>query len=154
MRPGAADLCLLVRAGEQLYALPLEHVEETMRPLAVRRLAGVPPFVRGLAVVRGVPVPVVDLTSVVGRNEPSSQVMRFVALKLADRRVALAVDEVFGVRQIDRTQLSHVPPLLSAAGEHVVRAIGTLDAELLMVLRSGKLIPEDVWTAIVAGETA
>jgi purine-binding chemotaxis protein CheW len=149
----AGELCLLVRAGGQLYVLPLEHVEETMRPLAVRAVAGVPPFVRGLAVVRGVPVPVVDAKCVCGKDKRSSDVTRFVALKVADRRIALAVDQVLGVRRIDRILLSDLPPLLSAAGEEVVSAIGTLDTELLMVLRSGKLVPEDVWKAIDAGET-
>jgi purine-binding chemotaxis protein CheW len=144
---------LVVRAGKQLYALPLEHVEETMRPLAVRTVAGVLPFVRGMAVIRGVPVPVVDATSIVGgNNQPPSHATRFVALKMADRRVALSVDQVLGVRQIGRNQLSDLPPLLAAAGEQVVTAIGTLDSELLMVLQSGKLVPENAWKVIDAGE--
>jgi purine-binding chemotaxis protein CheW len=150
----AGELCLLIRARRQLYALRLEHVEETMRPLPMRPIAGVPPFVRGIAVVRGLPVPVVDAASVVGSGEPSSCVTRFVSLAMAGRRVALAVDEVLGLRRIDRTQLSQLPPLLADAGEEVLSAIGTLDTELLMVLRSGHLVPEDAWKTIDAGEAS
>ena len=87
----------------------------------------------------------------VSRAPDASNGHRFVALKMAGRRVALAVDEVLGVRQIDAQQLSDVPPLLAAAPEPVVSAIATLDAELLMVLRSSRLVPEPAWAAIDAG---
>ena len=147
------ERCLLVRVGTQLCALLLEHVAETMRPQPVRALAGMPPFVRGVAVIRGLPVPVVDAAAVLGEEGVASPATRFVALKAADRRVALAVDRVVGVRQLDRKQLSDLPPLLAAVSERVVSAMGTLDGELLIVLRSGKFVPESVWTAIEAGET-
>lgn len=147
------ELCLVVRAGEQLYALPVKHVEETMRPLPLSGVAGAPPFVRGVAVIRGIPVPVVDSAAVLANgDQPLSSETRFVALRIAARRVALSVREVIGVRQIDRKQLADLPPLLAHAREHVVTAIGTLDRELLMVLRSGKLVPEDAWAAIDDGE--
>jgi purine-binding chemotaxis protein CheW len=132
--------------------LPLEHVDETMRPQPVRVLAGVPTFVRGVTVIRGRPVPVVDAACAIGQAEPSSNGTRFVALKTAERCVALAVDEVVGVRQINHRHLADVPPLLAGANEHVVSAIGTLDSELLMVLRSGKLVSETAWAAIEAGD--
>jgi purine-binding chemotaxis protein CheW len=150
----APELCLLVRVGRQLCALPLQHVDETMRPQPVRAVAGVPRFVRGVAVIRGSPVPVVDAASaLLGGGELSSHVTRFVSLKTADRRVALAVDQVVGVRRIDRRHLSDLPPLLTAASEQVVSAIGTLDGELLIVLRSGKFVPDVVWSAIEAEQT-
>ena len=122
-----------------------------MRPQPVRAVSGVPPFVRGVAVIRGRPVPVVAAASAIGQAATSSSEARFVTLKTAERRVALAVDEVVGVRLIDHTQFADVPPLLARAGEHVVSAIGTLDSELLMVLRSGKLVPEATWAAMEAG---
>jgi purine-binding chemotaxis protein CheW len=149
----AGELCLVVRVGKQLYAFPVNHVEETMRPLPLSAVAGAPPFVRGMAVIRGLPVPVLDCAAVLADgDQPLSSETRFVALRIAARRVALSVREVIGVRQIDSKHLADLPPLLANAGEHVVTAIGTLDRELLMVLRSGKLVPEDVWAAIDDGE--
>lgn len=150
MNRDSRDLWLLVRAGAQLCALPLEQVDETMRPQPVRAVSGVPHFVRGVAVLRGLPVPVIDAASAIGQPESTSRGSRFVTLKIADRRVAVAVDEVVGVRRIDEGALSDLPRLLAAASEQVVSAIGTLDAELLMVLESGKLVPEIVWAAIEA----
>lgn len=102
--------------------------------------------------IRGLPVPVVDAASAIGQPEASSDGRRFVSLKIAERRVALAVDEVIGVRQINHSHLADVPPLLAGTSANVV-AIGTLDSELLMVLRSGKLVPETTWMAIEPGDS-
>ena len=44
-----------------LAALPLEHVVETMRPLPVEPLGDAPRFILGLSIVRGEPIPVVDV---------------------------------------------------------------------------------------------
>ena len=149
---GARELCLIIRVGRHLYALPIESVAETMRPQSVRPISGTPPFVRGVAAIRGVPVPVVDAASAFAADAPSSmsQSTRFVSLKTAGRWVALAVDEVLGVRHIDQTQLSAMPPLLAGANDRVVSAIGMLDGELLIVLRSGKVVPDPLWAAMEA----
>ena len=58
---------------------------------------------------------------------------------LAERRVALAVDEVVGARRIDGSELERLPPLLSGASE-MVRAMAVLDGRLVEVLESGRLI--------------
>lgn len=52
---------LLVRFAAHTCALDLAQVVEIMRPLPIERVAGAPDLVRGLAVIRGVPVPVVGL---------------------------------------------------------------------------------------------
>lgn len=145
------ELSLLVRVQGQLCALPLASVEEAMRPQPVRTMADAPPFVRGIARIRGGPVPVIDASVLLDGAAPTATPVapRFVSIKTnTARRIALAVDEVLGVRAIEPDQLSGMPPLLARAGGEVVSAIGTLDAELLMVLRLSRLVPDDMWAAI------
>ena len=154
---------LLFRAGTHLCALPLAHVVETMRPLPIEPIAGGPRFVRGLAIVRGAPVPVVDLACLLNEGlsareearsseEGGAPAARFVVLRVAGRSVALVVDGVVGVRALSAEALRELPPLLREArdardtGESasdvdasVIESVGTLDAELLLVLRSARL---------------
>jgi hypothetical protein len=56
-------LWLISRVQSRLCALALESVLETMRPLPIEPLAGVPEFVRGLPVIRGTPLPVIALAA-------------------------------------------------------------------------------------------
>ena len=132
-----------------MCALPLEHVGEAMRPLVVEAIAGVPAFVRGLAVVRGVPIPVVDAGSLL--TGVASHPTRFVTVKTGSRRIALAVDAVLGVAEIPPDSLGALPLLFQNTSLDVISAIGTLDADLLLVLESARLVPEELWAVLEAG---
>jgi purine-binding chemotaxis protein CheW len=142
-------LALVCRVATRRCALWLEDVVETMRPLPVEPLAGAPPFVRGVAVVRGDPVPVVDAASLLGAGE--SRPTRFVTVTAGDRGVGLAVDAVLGVEVISRESLEELPPLLGDASAAVVSAMGALGSELVVALRSARLVPADVWALLGEG---
>ncbi|HUQ94029.1 MAG TPA: chemotaxis protein CheW [Bryobacteraceae bacterium] len=140
-------LAVIVRAGTLTCALPVSQVVETMRPLPVEPLANAPRFVRGLAIIRGAPVPVVDLGALLGANTDCPPA-RFVTVCAAERRVALAVDEILGVRDLEPFSISALPPLLREARCEIIEALGSLDVELLLVLKAGGVIPPDVWDTI------
>ena len=136
---------LISRTASFLCALQLGQVVETMRPLPVRRLAHAPAFVRGVSVIRGEPLPVLDLGMLLGDAKVS--VGRFVTIKFGEegRRAALAVGEVLGIRPIIAAQATAMPPVLRDTDADLVTAIGTLDADLLLFLKTARLVPEEVW---------
>lgn len=138
--PLTAQHCLICRIETRLCALPLVHVLEVMRPLPLERIEGAPHFVLGLAVIRGEPLPVVDVAALLS-GVPSPKVSRFVAVRVGDRHVALAVAEVLGTRTIERQLLGQTPPLLSQAAPGV-EALGTLDGALLATLDSARVLDE------------
>jgi purine-binding chemotaxis protein CheW len=135
-------LLLVCRVETRLCALPLEHVVETLRALPIEPVADAPPFVLGLAVIRGEPLPVVDVGRLLGTD--SAQAERFVIVNAGGRRVALAVDHVAGVRAVAPESLVALPPLMHTAASDVIAAIGLLDAELLLVLQSTRFVPDEV----------
>jgi len=142
---------LVVGLKSCLCAVPLTHVIETMRPLPVEHIAGVPSFVQGISIIRGIPTPVIDLEAVVGT--PSERVERFVTLRVADKQVALSVNAVLGVRDLGGVMMMReLPPLLQRASNEVIETIGTLDKQVLMVLREGWELPDEVWHALTAQE--
>jgi len=134
---------LLCRVGEVLCALSLADVEETMRPLRAEAVAGMPAFVRGVAMVRGMPIPVVDAAALLfsGAESPAA---RFVTLKVGSRRVALSVGAVLGIVDIPNESVDTLPPLLREAGDDVIASIGALDTDLLFVLSATKIVTEEV----------
>lgn len=155
MTAGAArqNRVLLIGLKSRTCAFPLGQVIETMRPLPVEALADAPPFVKGVAIIRGVPTPVVDLGVVLGAPGESPQ--RFVTIRSGQRQVALSVNAVLGVHDLDSTTaLGELPPLLQNASQEFVAMIGTLDEKLLWVLRSGWELPDKVWRAMTVEEKA
>jgi purine-binding chemotaxis protein CheW len=143
-------LSLLCRAQTRWWAIPLRHVVETMRPLPTTPIPGAPSFVDGLAIIRGEPVPVVDLSRFLGAT--TTHPTRLVCLRTDRGRLALAVDEVQGLRSIASETLHALPPLLQCADSQLIAAIGVLDAELLLIMETTRLIPDEVW-AILHRET-
>jgi purine-binding chemotaxis protein CheW len=112
-----------------------------------------PSFVRGLSVIRGTPIPVVDAGVLLGMNEDSGPT-RFVTLRTGERQVALAFEGVLGVRSFPAESVADLPPLLRDAGSELVSALGMLDAELLFILRAARILSDEAWRALDDGGAA
>jgi purine-binding chemotaxis protein CheW len=108
-----------------------------------------PAFVRGLSIVRGEAVPVVDLAALLGAADNPAP-SRFVTLRVAQgQTLALAVDEVLGVLSLSATTFHSLPPLLQDATQ-TARALAARDQQLLVLLDASRLVPDEVWRATAA----
>jgi|ERR1043165_2932851 purine-binding chemotaxis protein CheW len=138
---------LIVRVGNRLVAIPLQQVVEVMRPLPAQALTAMPPAILGLATIRGHPIPVVELSCIV-TGHAASRISRYVLLRTGAnnaRQAALAVERIEGISELGSAHLAEMPPLFSASHAETVSALGTLDAQLLLVLHASRFVPEDVW---------
>jgi purine-binding chemotaxis protein CheW len=120
-----------------------------MRPLPIEPLASAPAFVLGVAIVRGEPVPVVDVGALLGSSE-ATRPTRFVTLSIDGRSVALALEGVVGVRALPLEAMGALPPLLRDVHGDAVAALGTLDSKLLLTLRAARLVPEGALEAVAS----
>jgi purine-binding chemotaxis protein CheW len=142
---------VVFRARTRLCALPSIHVQETMRALPTQLLAAAPDFVIGIALIRGMAVPVVDAGALLGEtDEPSAT--RFISLRIGDRGIALAVEAVLGIQALAATSLQELPPLLRDTSSEVLSALGTLDTELLTILKLARALTEPVLQALNLSE--
>lgn len=123
-----------------------------MRPLPVEPLAGVPDFVRGVCVIRGEAVPLIDGATLLGGVEQHPS--RLVTIAAGGRRAALLVGAVLGVRDLSGVDAGQLPGLLTGVASESVALIGSLDADLLMVLEGSRLVPQSVWAIIDASVAA
>lgn len=143
---------LLCRSRGYACALPLTHVRETMRALPLQPVPDMPPFVLGVSIIRGQVVPVLDLAALLGAAGGAAT--RYVTLDLGLRQVALAVEEVVGVRSLPASAMADVAPLLHASEAGMVAALGTLDAQLLVVLQASQLVAPALWSALALHEAS
>jgi purine-binding chemotaxis protein CheW len=139
---------LLVATNARAYAIPLANVEETMRPLPLTPVRGMPSFVAGLSLIRGAAVPVVDVAKLTG-DDSGGPPERFVSMRVEERRLALAVGRVLGARRLSESTLEGLPTLLSGATD-VVESVGAVDDRFLFVLRSTRILTAELWAALDA----
>jgi purine-binding chemotaxis protein CheW len=144
------ESAIVFRAREQLCAVPVAQVRETMRPLPVTFLADMPGFVLGFSRIRDAATPVVDAGALLGMDSPAAAT-RFLILRIADRSIALAVEAVLGVHGVLRESLQGLPPLLRDSSGDLVSSIATLDKEFLLMLRTARLLPDSLQRAFAAG---
>jgi purine-binding chemotaxis protein CheW len=146
--PDATLTSLVFRAGPLLCALPLDEVVETMRPLPTRPLAGTPPFVLGISVLRGVPTPVLDMARLLA-GEPA-EIDRYVAVRTERGPVALAIGQILGIRDTEAGPAEGHPTLVRGVARRFVAGVGTIGVEPLLLLQSMRAVPDEVWEAAAA----
>ena len=99
----ALDVASLVKAAAS-YGLPLTAVAGVTPERPCTALPGAPPALRGITAVSGVIVSVLDLAACLGldraETEEGGHVVR---LRAQEPPVALAVDRVLGIAQIETT---------------------------------------------------
>ncbi len=144
---------LLVRVTGALCALPLAEVVETLRPRPVETLENTPDFILGMACIRGAAVPVVLLSALFHGGDRRDPLTRFVTLRVGQRSIALAVESVVGIADLSDHVFDNLPPLLKSVRTEFIQALGTVDAEFLVLLDTARLVPDSVWQALGQSRT-
>ena len=105
---------LLARVGDEVYAVPMTHVSETveLRPEIQRAVQG-----REVLMMRDQVLPLVRLRSLVDfEGEPPRGLEQVVVVELAERRAALVVDALIGQQEIVVKQFDGVQDARSLFG--------------------------------------
>ena len=140
---------LLCRLNTSWCALEMQGLGEVMRPQPVDPIAGFPPFVEGVSIIRGEVTPVVDLTGLLcGQGGQFGALQRFVTIHSDGRQVALRVDEVAGIQVLEASIWQKLPALVEQVqGEHLT-ALASLGGELLLLLRRAQLLSPEQWARV------
>ena len=88
---------LLARVGDETYALPMTHVNETveLQPSTLRTVKG-----REVLVLRDDVLPIVRLRDLVQLPRGTERGLQVVVVEVAERRTGLVVDELIGQQEI------------------------------------------------------
>jgi purine-binding chemotaxis protein CheW len=128
-RSGAQDL-LVVRIGQERFAVPLESVDELVESPQLRIVPGAPPALLGLFTMGDALLPLYSPATVLGASPRGEQVA--LVMRGGRARVALAVDDADDVISVSLAEVLDAP----RTGHHddVVLGIIWRDGELLTLL--------------------
>ena len=120
------------------YALPVELVREIVRytPPAVTAAAG--GLVQGMISIRGEVLPIVDLSSRLGRLLEIGSGTRIVVVELKRGPLGLIVDTVEGVWRIPAAQFEPLP--VPVAAEGLGKEIVAVGGRLIMLIDAEKAL--------------
>lgn len=131
--------------AEELFAAPVEKVQEIldMRPIA--RLPQAPANLLGMIDVRGQGIPVVDLRLTLGLPPaPDSENTRIIVLSLSgqhgEAKLGLRADRVFEVTILDEADLDPPPAISGTWTGRCIAGIGRRNGRFVTVLDLERLL--------------
>ncbi len=87
------------RLGDTLLISEMDDVDEIMKIPQFTRIPSALPWVKGLANVRGILLPIMDLKAfITQQGSKQSRASRIIVVRNGDNYTGLLVDEVFGMR--------------------------------------------------------
>ena len=128
--------------GHGLYGIEVERVREVLRQQAITRVPLSPPTVAGLINLRGQVVTTVDLRERLQLAADQDTQPMLVVVLVGGESVALLVDRIGGVVDVNDEQFEPPPDTLIGPARDLVRGAYKLEAQLLLSL--------DVDTAVAA----
>jgi purine-binding chemotaxis protein CheW len=136
-------LVLFSLHGEH-YAVPVASVREIIRYVAPGATATARGLIRGMINLRGRVVPIVDLSSRLGRSLEVDSSTRILVLELSRGTLGLIVDTVDGVVLVPEVQIEALPVAVADTGLGVeIAAVGERLILLIDLERAlGELLPE------------
>lgn len=115
---------LIIRAGDELYALPGSCVREVMRWREPTPVPGGPAVIPGIISQRGLVLPVVDLRLVLGLIAgPPERATRLVVAQHEVTDLALLVDTVVDLAPLPASALAPLPAALDPARARLLAAV-------------------------------
>jgi len=145
-KPAARDVgpCVTLGIDQEVFAVPVEAVQEILAMRPVFRIPDAPRYLRGLIDVRGRGVPVIDLRVKLGLPAaPETENSRILVLEvpLAARPLVLGLvaDRVFEVAGLDDGRVEPPPDVGARWRSDYIRGIGRRNNTFVVVLDLAKL---------------
>ncbi len=126
---------LTFKLGKEEFAVEINRVQEIMGWASPSPLPNVPDFVKGVIVLRGLVVPIIDLRerfSLLTTYGPTTVVIVVQIMTLAGERVVgLVVDAVSDVHEFNVDDLQAPPDISNSIDNHFVLGLTTIDVTSL-----------------------
>ncbi len=125
----------------QLFGLPVEHVEDILGPQKITRIPLSPVYVAGALNLRGRIVTVIDIRTrlgLTGSADSTAQKISIV-LEFKGELFSLIVDAVGDVVSLLSEQFEQTPPTLDKNWSDVSKGVYRMDHQIMVVLNVGQL---------------
>ena len=131
---------LTFNLGDELFALPIEHIREIIEYGNITTIPLMPDFLRGVINLRGSVVPVLDLSARFGREQTSAGKRTCVIIlevnnpEIELQLLGVLVDSVSSVMDIDVEQIEARPAFGANLRTDFIEGILKVDGRMVVIL--------------------
>jgi purine-binding chemotaxis protein CheW len=150
----AGEYLTFILGGEE-YGIEILKVQEIRSYEAVTKIANTPDFIKGVINLRGSIVPIVDLRMrfnlhLVEYNEFTIVII----LSFNKRTIGIVVDGVSDVLDLNQSQISPVPELVSNIDTKYLKGLGSVDDRMLILVDIEQLMSSQEMALVEAASEA
>ena len=121
--------------GDGYFGIPVQQVQEVVRPQPITPVPLAPKVVRGLINLRGQILTAIDLRYRLGLGEPGDPAkLMNVVVRADDSPVSFLVDEIGGVLDVDDATFEGPPETLQGDMRELIGGAYKLEGRLLLAL--------------------
>lgn len=138
---GAAKQLCTFYVGDGYFGIPVEQVQEVVRPQPITSVPLAPKVVRGLINLRGQILTAIDLRFRLGLGEPGdpTQLMN-VVVRTDESPVSFLVDEIGEVLDVDEDTFEAPPETLQGHMRELIGGAYKLENKLLLALSTERTV--------------
>ena len=134
-----------VRVGVQEFALDIMSVREIRGWTPPIPLPHAPAYVRGVTDLRGMVIPIIDLSARLGLGAAEASATSVVVVaEVRGRLAGLLVDGVSDLIDLDQSQLQPTPETGSAEPGKIIQGVFDIGGRILGLIAVDAVIPEDL----------
>ena len=134
---------LSFRVAEQEFCIDIMSVREIRGWTPATPLPHAPSCLRGVVNLRGIAVPVLDLTDRLGLGvcEPTAQHV-IIVTQIGERLAGLLASAVCDIIRANDAMIQPLPPVASRRTKAFVQGLLTVDGRMVGLLRMDELLPD------------
>ena len=131
--------------GEQVLGVDIMAIREIRAWSPATPLPNVPPHVRGVVNLRGVVLPVLDLSHRLGwgMTDPSSRHV-IIVVRIGEQLQGIIVDAVNDIVSIHPDAMQPVPDMGDTEASRFLEGLATIDNRMILVLALDRLVDQPV----------
>ncbi|MGF6275877.1 purine-binding chemotaxis protein CheW [Massilia sp. UYP11] len=135
---------LSFKIGKEEYGIEILNVQEIRGYEGVTRIANAPSFIKGVANLRGVIVPIIDIRIKFGHSDPTyDSTTVVIVLNLGKSTVGIVVDSVSDVTRLTPEQIRAAPDVGRPNDANYIVGLGILEERMLIIVDIVQLVESD-----------
>lgn len=140
MKDLSFDKLVVFSLGKESYTVPIESVQEIIRPQTITHVPKSPDFMEGVINLRGKIIPIIDGRKrfAINSNETFFGKSRIIVLEFLNQKMGLTVDSVKDVVYLNRNDIKPVP--MQASDKKFIKGFGIHNEKLLIILDLANLL--------------
>lgn len=134
---------IIFKLNQEQYGIDISRVNAIEQVLQIVRIPNAPSFIKGIINLRGVVVPVFSLREKFGLPPKTDGESKLIITRIGEMDLAIEVDEVSEIQNVENTNLSGKPRILAGADTDYIGSIAKVDGNLVIIIDIDNLMSDE-----------